>query len=294
MITRRFASRILVGAAMAGWGASGCRRAGDRPDRFQTAPPVARPLRAVVSTAIVAELVRDVGGDGVEVVVLLPAGEPMGALERTGPVEMELMLADLVVVLGFGQEAVLAPSLARAAEAGAVICELAAGVPEDLLLARPEDPAQPDPHVWLDPRTWREAIGPIEDALTRLRPEAEAEWRRRAHLARFHLDESSLALERVARDGLPPEAGATWTRQSGLRYLARAAGVPLRPAVDPAVDPDQALTEAVVKDDDLERLPLDCLQVPGQSVISGMQEYDLATLDGLRGHALDLLLRRYQ
>lgn len=271
---------------MAGWGSSGCRPAIHREGRRPAAPPPPlRPLRVVASTAMVADLVRDVGGEGVEVVVLLPHGEPAASLERTGPGETEMVLADLVVLLGLGQEAVLAPSLARAAEAGASICELAGGVPASMLFASREDPERPDPHVWLDPRVWREAIDPLEDSLIRLRPEAGAEWRRRAHLVRFELEEAAAAMERVARAGLPPEPVAIRTGQPGLRYLARAVGVPLELV---------AGEDAAVDQDDLEKLPLDRLQVPGTAVVSGLQEHDLGTLGGLRGHALDLLLRRYQ
>jgi manganese/zinc/iron transport system substrate-binding protein len=242
-------------------------------------------VRVVASTPIVAELVREVGGGGVEVVVVVPVDQPISSLERTGPVESELIAADLVVLLGFGQEAVLAPSLARAVEAGAVVCELASGVSKEMIFSQPDDPAQVDPHIWLDPRVWSQAVRPIEDALAGLRPEWAAEWRNRAHAARFDLEETAAAIEHLARAGLPPEAPACRTTKAGLRYLARAAGVPLELVTDPAGLP---------RHDELDKLPLDRLRAPGTKAVSGMHEHDLGTVDGLRAYALNLLLGRYQ
>ena len=284
MFTRRSASRLLLGAALVGL-PTGCRRAPDEAASAPAARPQPRLVRVVASTPVVAELVREVGGGGVEVVVLLPVDQPMASLERTGPVESELIGADLVVLLGFGQEAVLAPSVARAAEAGAVVCELASGVPKETLFSLPDDPERVDPHIWLDPRTWREAVRPIEDALAGLRPEWAADWRSRAHAVRFDLEETAAAIERLAGAGLPPDAPASRTTQPGLRYLARAAGVPLELVTDPAGMP---------RPDELEKLPLDRLRAPGTKAVSGMHEHDLSTLDGLRRYALDLLLGRYQ
>ena len=284
MFTRRSASRLLLGAALVGL-PTGCRRAPDEAASAPAARPQPRLVRVVASTPVVAELVREVGGGGVEVVVLLPVDESMSSLERTGPIESELIAADLVVLLGFGQEAVLAPSLTRATEAGAVVCELASGVSKESLFYRQDDPAQVDPHVWLDPRTWSEAVRPIEDALAGLRPEWAAEWRNRAHAVRFDLEETATAIERLARAGLPPDAPACRTTQSGLRYLARAAGVPLELVTDPAEVP---------LPDDLEKLPLDRLRAPGTKAVSGMHEHDLGTIGGLRSYALDRLLDRYR
>lgn len=240
-------------------------------------------MRVVASTPMVGELVRRVGGGGVEVEELVPVGAGQSTLERTGPNESRMVAADLVVVLGFGQEAVLAPSLARAVEEGAVVCELGAGIPKEKLLPRVDDPLLSDPHIWLDPRTWLEATRPIEEALASLRPVWASELRSRAHAVRFDLEESAQAIERLAQSGLPTDPTPLRTSQPGLRYLARLAGVALE--VVPASD------QASGKDE-LETLPLDLLRAPGVKAVGTLREHDLGTVEGLRAHALDLLLRR--
>jgi len=262
----------------------GCRRQEAAPEA-SAERVLPKPVRVVVSNPIIADLVREVGGGGVEIDVLQPPGEPLTALKRTGPAESRLVAADLIVLLGFGQEAVLEPSLARAVEAGAVVCELESGIPKDRLVSLPSDPTKPDLAIWLDPGLWREAVEPIENALAAMRPEWADEWRTRAHAVRFHLDESSRSLQELARIVLPAETDPARTGQSSLRYVARAAGVPLEMATDSAPAPGK---------DELESLRLDCLRPPGTKAIAGVHEHDLGTLDGLRSYALELLLKRWQ
>jgi manganese/zinc/iron transport system substrate-binding protein len=271
---------LMTGAAVAAV-LVGCRPASEPTQAQPTVVP--RPVRVIASTPLVAELVEKVGGPGVEVEVLVDVDQPPASLRRTGPIESRLVAAELVVLLGFGQEAVLAPSLARAAEAGAVICELGAGVPADRLFPRIDDPGQSDPHIWLDPALWAEATRPLVESLAGLRPAWAEEWRSRAHAVRFDLDETARALQRLANTGLPTDPQPLRTNRGGLRYLARAAGLPLEVVSGP---------EAPAQKDELESFALDQLRAPGVVAVAGAQEHDLSTVDGLRAYALDLMQQR--
>ncbi len=236
----------------------------------------------MTSTSLVAELVRRVGGDAVEVDSLIGIDLAPNTLERTGPVESLLVASDLVVVLGLGQEAVLADSLARALEEGVHVCELATGLPPDLLLPRIDDPDQSDPQVWLDPLVWKEATRPIEEALIKLRPLAAERWRRSAHAVRFELDETARLMKQLADTGLPIGPEPIRTAQPGLRYLARVAGLELE-VVDAAT---------LRPPDELDTLPLDLLRAPGIMAVATVHEHDLGTVEGLRAYALDLMLKK--
>lgn len=262
-----------------------CRPAAHQPTVTEPAPPPPEIVRVVTSTPLIAELVRRVGGSGVEVDSLTGIDEPATALQRTGPIESQLVASDLVVVLGFGQEAALAESLARATQEGTLVCELAAGLPSDQLLPRLDDPSSTDPHVWLDPLLWKEATLPIEAALTKLRPLVAEQWRRSGHAVRFELEETARLMKRLAETELPIEPGPIRTTQPGLRYLARAVGLELEVVSDPAALPPK---------DELETLPLDLLRAPGVTAIATIHEHDLGTVDGLRAYALDLMLKRRQ
>jgi len=282
MFTRRRVVPQLACALLAVLPAGCWQGAHQRPAAGAAVPPPA-PVRVVVSTPLLAELVQQVGGGGVEVEVLVPVDEPPSSLRRTGPTESRLIAADLVVLLGFGQEAVLAPSLERAAAEGAVVCELGPTLPADRLFPRPDDPAQTDPHIWLDPALWSLATRPVEEALAALRPLWAVEIRKRAHAVRFELEEAERELQRVAQSMLAPEPRPVRVSKPGLRYLARVAGVATEPVGTDA---------PVVDKDDLEKLALDLLRPPGTRVVANVSEHDLGTVEGLRAYALDLLMMR--
>ena len=262
--------------------------AGCRPGAEPTAgssvpgPLVGAPVRVVVTTPLLAEIVKRVGLGGVELDVLVPTGESPTGLQRTGPVESRLVASELAVVLGLGQEEVLAPSLARAVDAGVVVCELGPILPSAQLLEVPGEPGRIDPHVWLDPALWLLAIAPIEEALCRLRPEWAGEFRKQAHAGRFELDEMARVLRRRAQTMLPPDPKPVRSSRPGLRYLARAAGVEL--VLDPSA------VGASTERPELAALALDVLRPTGTKVVANAMEYDLGTVDGLRGYALDLML----
>jgi|GEM_PF-2630946 len=238
------------------------------------------PVRVVASTPMVAELVRRVGAEAVEVEVLVPAGEAPSSLRRTGPVEARLITAELAVILGLGQEEVIAPSLARAVEAGTVVCELGAGLSREELFMLPDDPERVDPHIWLDPGLWMQATRPIEESLSALRPVWAGEFRKRAHAVRFELEEAGRLLRRNAQTTLTLDPRPLRTSRAELRYLARAAGVALK------VDPSAA------SKDDLETVAFDVLRPPGTKVVANVREHDLGTVEGLRDYTLDLMLLR--
>ena len=163
------------------------------------------------------------------------------------------------------------------------MCELSACVPKETLFPRLDDPSKSDPHIWLDPGIWLEATRPIEEALASMRPVWAAELRNRAHAVRFDLGETLRSIEQLAHSGLPTDPMPVRTGQPGLRYLARLAGVGLEVVTDP---------EGAPRKDELEALPLDMLRAPGFKAVGMLREHDLGTVEGLRAHALDLLLKR--
>ena len=77
---------------------AGCRR-GAEPTAGSSVPGplVGAPVRVVVTTPLLAEIVKRVGLGGVEIDVLVPAGESPAGLQRTGPVESRLVAAELAV-----------------------------------------------------------------------------------------------------------------------------------------------------------------------------------------------------
>lgn len=244
------------------------------------------PLHIVATTPILAALVSSVAGELATVSSLAPFGAPVDKIGRTGPIESQLTAADVVVTLGLGLEARLEKSLQNAGEAGAMLCELAGAFPPESLFPRVEaggGAAGADPHVWLDPLLWSGALRPIEEMLLQLRPSQAGDVAKRVNILKYEFSEMEKELHRRVERASVPRDTPVATANAAVRYLGRAAGMPV------------TLTDAVsLRDDDaLEKLPLGNLFPPdAEKVMARGTLHDLSTLAGLRLYALDLMLNR--
>jgi len=200
---------VLLLAAAAGCPGPG---AGSRP---------AGPPRVLATTSIVADLVRQVGGDRVEVECLMGPGIDPHSFKPTPADADRLARADLVVACGLHLEGRLAALLERL---GARRPVLAVGdrLPPQRLLRGAGD--LPDPHVWFDAGLWSLCPPLVAEALAELDPAGAAGYRDRAAAyaaALVALDER--VRTRVA--ALPAEHRVLVTAHDAFRYFGRAYGI---------------------------------------------------------------------
>ena len=129
----------------------------------------ARPqrLQVVASIGVVADAVRMVGGDRVEVHTLVgPGGDPHQY--RLQPPDLEILnAADMVFLIGLGLEEAMSEVLAEPDLSGRTVA-VSGGIDRAELLPTTSDQEAFDPHVWLDVRLWATAIQAVAEALTRL------------------------------------------------------------------------------------------------------------------------------
>lgn len=132
-----------------------------------------------------ADLVAAVGGPGVAVTPLLPAGASPHTFE-VSPADVRLLAsAELVVAIG-GDLDPFVRQLTSAASTSATRLELLPTVPQAALIAATGGSGQepfaelPDPHIWLDPIIVRDNLLPaITDVLSVLRPGLATGFRER-------------------------------------------------------------------------------------------------------------------
>lgn len=136
-------------------------------------------LQLVATTAMVADTVRQVGGEAVEVKGLLGPGVDPHLYRQTRSDVTAMSRADAVFWNGLRLEAQLETFLERLAQRRPVVA-VAEAVPEAKRLADEDYPDQPDPHVWMDPSRWRYVVEAVRDALTQLKPESEDAFKERA------------------------------------------------------------------------------------------------------------------
>ncbi|WP_286807292.1 MULTISPECIES: metal ABC transporter solute-binding protein, Zn/Mn family [unclassified Marinimicrobium] len=136
-------------------------------------------LQVVATTGMVADVVREVGGDHVRVEGLMGPGVDPHLYRQTRRDITALSRADAVFWNGLYLEAQLEEFLERLAQRRPVFA-VAEGVPERLRLSDEEYRNQSDPHVWMDPGRWRYGVEAVRSALVELRPDQKAYFDQRA------------------------------------------------------------------------------------------------------------------
>lgn len=198
---------------------TGCRAAGGL-QAATAAAPASDKLAVVATTNIVGDVVAAVGGEAIDLVVLMPLGADPHAFEPTPRDLAAVAAADLVFINGAGLEANLEPSV-RSAATGPVVA-LSEAVPlRRLDEGHPEGDA--DPHVWLDPTRVLLWVDRIEAALTEQDPDRAEVYSANAEMYRKQLRElDTWIAEQVAK--IPLERRKLVTDHQVFGYFAERYG----------------------------------------------------------------------
>lgn len=186
------------------------------------APPVeARSLDVVASFTVLADVVREVGGDNVRVTSLVgPNGDPHEYEPSPGDAK-QLKAADLVFVSGFGLEGWMDRLITASGYDGRPVTVSAGITP----LTMDEDGTRvADPHVWNSAANVVLWVRAIEQALSAAAPEDAAGFA--ANAARYTAELQ--ALDSYARDRLgavPAQRRRILTSHDAFSYFAAAYGV---------------------------------------------------------------------
>jgi manganese/zinc/iron transport system substrate-binding protein len=183
-----------------------------------------RPLEIVCTTGMVADVVRQIGGEHVSVDQLMGAGvDPH--LYKTSPRDVSrLNAADAIFYSGWHLEGKMGGVFERLGESRPVFA-IAEDIPRDKLLISPEGTV--DPHVWFDVSLWMETIPVVERALADLSPDHAADFAENAATYRSRLaDLNEYAQTQIA--SIPPDQRVLVTAHDAFRYFGRAYGIDVR------------------------------------------------------------------
>ncbi|WP_170772774.1 metal ABC transporter solute-binding protein, Zn/Mn family [Ruegeria lacuscaerulensis] len=142
------------------------------------------PLKVVATTGMIADAVRQVGGDQVEVKGLMGPGVDPHAYRQTRSDIVAMTRADLILWHGLYLEAQMEDFFHDLSRKRNVVA-VAEGIDTSKLRAHDDYADKYDPHVWMSPALWRDVVVQVQNALTDTRPEA-AEFfaaNAQAHLA---------------------------------------------------------------------------------------------------------------
>ncbi|WP_299355572.1 zinc ABC transporter substrate-binding protein [uncultured Shimia sp.] len=127
-------------------------------------------LTVVATTGMIADAVRRIGGDFVEVQGLMGAGVDPHSYRQTRSDIVAMTRADLVLWHGLYLEAQMEAFLQKL-EKRVTVRAVAENLPRDLLRAHPDYDSKFDPHVWMVPSIWVHCVNAIRDAMIDVRPD---------------------------------------------------------------------------------------------------------------------------
>jgi len=176
-----------------------------------------RPLRVVASFSILADMLRNVGGDEVEVYALVGPDADAHVFEPRPADAKRLAQADLVVVNGLGFEGWIDRLVRTSGYRGPVI------VASEGVAAR-RIAGAPDPHAWQDLRLAQRYVRNLRDALARARPAQAAtfEGRAQAYLERMAALDAQV---RRVLDSVPAQRRRVIASHDAFGYFGSAYGV---------------------------------------------------------------------
>ncbi|EEX09294.1 zinc/manganese/iron ABC transporter, periplasmic zinc/manganese/iron-binding protein [Ruegeria lacuscaerulensis ITI-1157] len=125
----------------------------------------------MATTGMIADTVRQIGGDQVEVKSLMGPGVDPHAYRQTRSDIVAMTRADLVLWHGLYLEAQMEDFFHDLGRKRPVVA-VAEGVDKSKLRAHDDYADKYDPHLWMSPVLWRDVVIEVQQALTEARPEA--------------------------------------------------------------------------------------------------------------------------
>ncbi len=191
-------------------------------------------INVVATTTILGDVVGVVGGELINLDVLLPPGADPHAYQITPRDVASLADADLIFVNGLGLETFLEPVLENVGEDSKLI-----NVSEGIrVISAPvsnganENTVDADPHVWFDPLRVLIWVDNIEDALIEENPDNQDAFHSKAEIYREELRElDAWIVDRIEQ--LPVERRLIITDHDSLGYLVERYGLELIGTVIP-------------------------------------------------------------
>ena len=186
-------------------------------------PAHAAKMNVVGTTTMVTDMVREIGGDRVNVVGLMgPGVDPHLYKPASGDV-VKLQRAKIIFYSGLMLEGRMTDLFRRMARAGKLVYAVTESIPEKDRLEPPEFAGHPDPHIWGDPILWSNCIVTVVDGLSKADPAGAADYAKRGKAVdASYKAMKEWALKRIAE--VPREHRILVTSHDAFNYFGQAFG----------------------------------------------------------------------
>ena len=180
-------------------------------------------IQVVTTTTMVTDLVRQVGGDKVQVQGLMGAGVDPHLYKALASDITKLQGADVLFYSGLLLEGKMQDVFARMARTKKYVYPITEAIPQDRLLEPPEMSGHYDPHVWFEVPLWAMCVDMVVKGLSEFAPEHKDYFEKQGKATQAKMQ--ALHEWAVKRAGeLPTEKRILITSHDAFNYFGRAYG----------------------------------------------------------------------
>ena len=180
-------------------------------------------LSVVATTTVVADLLRDIGGDRIQVEALMGPGVDPHLYKASARDVTRLSRADAVFYSGLFLEGRMEDVFQNLAKSRRTVFAVTEDIPKDRLIQSADSSGHPDPHVWGDPSLWKIAAESVAKRLSQLDPAGTATFTaRRIETVRSYEDLVAWGKKQIAR--IPETQRVLVTSHDAFNYFGRAFG----------------------------------------------------------------------
>lgn len=184
-------------------------------------------LNVVTTTGMIADIVKNVGGEHVHVTGLMGPGIDPHLYKASENDVQSLQEANVVFYNGLHLESQMGEVLERMNDFGIKTVAVADKIDPSLLQSPPEFAGNYDPHVWFDVTLWMQAVEQVRDTLVEVDPDNASVYETNAagyltqleDLHQYVLDQAST---------IPAEQRILITAHDAFNYFGRAYGFEVR------------------------------------------------------------------
>jgi manganese/zinc/iron transport system substrate-binding protein len=180
-------------------------------------------VQAVATVSMVADLVKQVGGDRVKVESLMGAGVDPHLYKATASDVSKLQKADIIFYSGLALEGKMQDIFIKMARTKRHVYAVTEGIPVEKLLEPAEFEGHYDPHVWFEVPLWEMCVDVVVKGLSDLDPKGKEIYGKRGAQLRSEMKAlHEWALKRVGE--LPSDKRILVTSHDAYNYFGRAYG----------------------------------------------------------------------
>ena len=190
----------------------------------EPAHPKNKPIvTAAATTGMIADLVRQVGGERVKVTQLMGPGVDPHLYKPTAADAAKLGRADVIFYNGLKLEGRMASLLAKLSRVGKPVHAITESIPEHLLLQPAKFEGHFDPHVWFDVSLWAQTVPTIVKGLSEADPAGRETYEKNGAALMERLNKLHEWCKETAAE-LPGEKRILVTSHDAYNYFGRAYG----------------------------------------------------------------------